>query len=137
MGNPETSDGSEALAAWDQPSRSLFAVSRHSLKSIDYTSSFAALFDAKLQMTPGASGTVTPHGRKYASLVGNYYRQQYGSQLFSSAQCAEIEAGVRMYADTDDRDITSGDLWLAGFAPECNLTSITGDFMHELINEGH
>ena len=42
-----------------------------------------------------------------------------------------------MYADTDDRDVTSGDLWLAGFAPECNLTSTSGDFMHELINEGH
>jgi len=40
---------------------SLFAVSRHSLKSIDYTSSFAELFDAQLQMTPGAAPALVPH----------------------------------------------------------------------------
>ena len=56
---------------------SVVVVSRHSVKSINYTAEFSRHFDATLAMTRGMKGTVTPHGRQYASLVGRCERHTH------------------------------------------------------------
>ena len=41
-------------------------------------------------MTPGVPGEVTPHGLRFARIVGEYYRQQYASLLGpDAASCAK------------------------------------------------
>jgi len=115
----------------------VFAVSRHSLKSVDYTKEFATRFNVTFTMTPGKPGTVTPHGLKFAKLVGEYLRQQYGAQLLpKGATCEGVEAAISITADTDARDVNSGKSLLEGFAPDCNLAPSSGRWAHALIQEG-
>jgi len=117
----------------------VLAVSRHTIKSMIKDYKGLGLSDKDIDQSYGAvNGDATPHGLLFATKLGAHYREQYGAalDLAGGAGCEQIGRVVRVYADEDARDRETGNRWLEGFAPGCELSSVSGELEHTVLQEG-
>jgi len=116
----------------------VLAVSRHGIESMIQDYKKLGLTDKEIDQDYGAPDShATPHSLEFAKLLGAKYREQYGEALkLTNASCEALNEAVKIYADNDERDESSGYQWLAGFAPGCNLSALSGEHTHVLLHEG-
>lgn len=70
---------------------------------------------------PVKLGYITPRGEHLISLMGGFYRERLQQQgLLSKDNCPTPDA-VYVWADVDQRTRKTGEAFLAGLAPQCDL----------------
>jgi 4-phytase/acid phosphatase len=78
---------------------------------------------------PVPAGHLTPHGAAAVMLLGKFDRKTAVSdRLFGYSGCPE-KGSVAVWADTDERTLSSARSWLDGFAPGCDVAveHVVGD----------
>lgn len=68
-------------------------------------------------------GYLTPHGAHDMTLLGTYDRGAYARRGLLPVSGCPATGTVVVWSDTDQRTEKSGDAWLAGFAPGCDVTN--------------
>lgn len=120
-----------------------WVMSRHSIKSVDYTSEQTDLCTERNFTMPTSfpshdSDKITPHGIKYARHVGDVYWETYKDLLGGDrTDCDVVKAHIVPWADTDIRDVESMNYFLEGLVPECNTTgwTVADEWQHVLMEE--
>jgi 4-phytase/acid phosphatase len=70
---------------------------------------------------PVAPGFLTPHGADGARALGRAARKAYAARGLVTGGGCPAAGSVLIWADTDQRTVSTGEAWAQGFAPGCAL----------------
>lgn len=97
-------------------------LSRHGVRSpTKQTDLMNNVTPDKWPQWPVQAGYLTPQGEHLMTLMGGFYRDYFRSHNLLPAQGCPTDGSLYVWADIDQRTRLTGQAFLAGVAPECDL----------------
>ncbi|VFS50825.1 Periplasmic AppA protein precursor [Budvicia aquatica] len=97
-------------------------LSRHGVRSpTKQTDLMNNVTPDKWPQWPVQAGYLTPQGEHLMTLMGGFYRDYFRSHNLLPSQGCPTDGSLYVWADIDQRTRLTGQAFLAGVAPECDL----------------